>query len=299
MAQAYGLGRGLSSLIPKKSSGKNDDDNFQVRKLGWDDAENIATEKQGMEVDVENIMPNPHQPRVYFDPEKLEELSQSIKKHGVLQPLVVTKKGDAFELVAGERRLQASKMAGLKKVPVIVKNISEGDKLELAVVENIQRHDLNPIEEAKAYEKISRQFDLSQEEVARRLGKSRSLIANKIRLLNLPIEAQKALIGEQITEGHAKVILALDNPEKQRALLEMILKSRLTVRQTEEKVQEVSVRRHQRRINVDPQLKELEDKLTAFLGTKVRLKKNEDQSGKIIIDFYSGEDLENILGKIS
>ncbi len=301
MAHNYGLGRGLSSLIPPKQNkdkitGPREDYNYFGSSIS--SKSGVSGKKRDIqEVDIELISPNPHQPRVLFDEMKLKELAASIKEHGVIQPLVVTKKGDQFEIIVGERRLQASKIAGLKSVPVIVREASEQQKLELAVIENIQRHDLNPIEEAKSYGSLIDDFDLGQEEVALRVGKSRSTVANKIRLLTLPVEIQKSLIEGKITEGHAKAILAVDNPEKQRALYELILKNNLTVRQVEDKTKEISVRTHKRNITVDPETKQIEDEISQKLGTKVKISKS-GSGGKIIIEYYSKEELENIVSKI-
>lgn len=297
MAQNYGLGRGLSSLIPNKK--ENDDKvNFSARSISTRTDDSIRGDKYIVEVDVNNIVPNPHQPRVLFDDEKLEDLAKSIKQHGIIQPLVVSNNGVKYELIAGERRFQAAKIAGLNKVPVIVREASEKQKLELAIIENVQRHDLNAIEEATSYKKLMDEYQMNQEEVASRIGKSRSLVANKIRLLSLPIEIQKALIERRITEGHAKAILAIENPEKQRALFELILKGNLTVRQAEDKTKEISVKSHKRTMQSDPILKELEDRLVGILGTKVRVSKAGD-GGKIIIEYYSKEDLDSLLNKIS
>jgi ParB family transcriptional regulator, chromosome partitioning protein len=308
MTQNYGLGRGLSSLIPQKNAvsqqagktltkPKTDFNYFGAGdKAAWPVSKTV--DSGGVqEIEMIRIVPNPHQPRKDFNSEKMQELAASIKEHGVIQPLVVTKNGNIFEIIAGERRFQASKIAGLKTVPVIVREATEQQKLELAIIENIQRHDLNPIEEAKSYLKLAQEFDLSQDEIAKKVGKSRSAIANKERLLKLPIEIQKALIENKITEGHAKAILAIESPEKQRALFEMIIKGSLTVRQTEDKTKEVSVKTHQRTINVDPELKRIEDMLTGTLRTKVKLSKS-GSGGKIIIDYYSKEELNNILDKI-
>lgn len=298
MSQQFGLGRGLSSLIPNKQPVQKDADDFSRRVLGGSD-EAIRGDKYIIEVDVNQIVANPHQPRTQFDDEKLESLAQSIKMHGIIQPLIVSKKnGNQYELVAGERRFQAAKRVGFKKVPVIVREADELQKLELAIVENVQRHDLNPIEEGKAYQKLMEEFQMSQEEVALKMGKSRSFVANKIRLLSLPIEIQNGLIGGRITEGHAKAILSIPNSEKQRALYEMILKSNLTVRQIEEKTQEVSVRSHSRKVSVDPQVKELESILVEMLGTKVKISKS-GEGGKIVIEYYSKEDLESLLDKLA
>lgn len=298
MPQNYGLGRGLSSLIPKKSypaDSKNVSpvaDDFQIKDVKADIGKSI------IEVEISQIVPNPHQPRLSFNEEKLNELSSSIKEHGIIQPLIVTQSGGKFELVAGERRFEAAKRAGLSKVPVIVREAEEKQKLELAITENVQRHDLDAIEEAKAYQKLMNDFEMNQEEIAAKVGKSRSVVANKIRLLNLPIEIQKAVISGEISEGHAKSILALDNPEKQRALFELIKKNGLTVRQVEEKTKEVSVRSHKRSVNIDPETKELENKLMGILGTKVKLSKS-GKGGRIIIEYYSDEELDGILRKIS
>jgi len=313
MAQNYGLGRGLASLIPQKAKNitepKEDFSYFGAKPSGaslqnelknkttLNNEPNTSNAKSVQDIGINLIVPNPHQPRISFDAEKLQELANSIKEHGIIQPIVVTKNGNQYEIIAGERRFQASKLAGLTTIPVIVREANEQQKLELAIIENVQRHNLNPIEEAKSYRKLEDDFDMNQEEVALKVGKSRSAVANKTRLLNLPVEVQKAIISEKITEGHAKAILALENPEKQRALFEMILKNNLTVRQTEEKTKEISVQTHKRVIHLDPETKEVIDKLTGALGTKVKISKS-GQGGRILIDFYSNEELNNIVSKI-
>jgi ParB family transcriptional regulator, chromosome partitioning protein len=318
MAQNYGLGRGLASLIPpKKNTADFSSDVNKISKPQEDfnyfgpakgvtaavqinnqsaSAQTEPSKKEGnfQEIDVAMIIPNPHQPRGKMDEEKLAELSESIREHGIIQPLIVSRNNNHFEIIAGERRFLAAKQAGLIVVPAIVRDASEQQKLELAIIENIQRHDLNPIEEALSFQKLSDEFDLTQEAISQKLGKSRSVVANKLRLLNLPVEIQKALMEEKITEGHAKAILALVNPEKQRALFEMILKNNLTVRQTEDKTKETTVRMHRRKIMIDPELKTAEDELCQKLGTKVRLAKS-GNGGKIIIDYYSKEELNNLL----
>lgn len=296
MANNFGLGRGLSSLIPpKNNAGQGTDKKINITPPA---SLPVSTENKNNveEVDIAKVVPNPHQPRMSFDGEKLQELSNSIKEHGIIQPIIVTENKGQYEIIAGERRLQAAKMAGFKNIPAVVRKANDQQKLELAITENVQRHDLNPVEEAKSYLKLSQEFDLSQEEVAKKVGKSRSAVANKLRLLNLPVEIQKALIGGQITEGHAKAILALENPEKQRALFEMIVKNSLTVRQAENKTKEVSVRTHKRTLNLDPEIKEIEDELTAKLGTKVKVSKS-GEGGRIIIDYYSKEELDSLRSK--
>lgn len=300
MSQQFGLGRGLSSLIPNKQGAPEPTrsaDDFSQKIVASSTEESIRGDKYIIEADINNIVVNPHQPRRFFDEEKLENLSQSIKTHGIIQPLTVSKNGNQYELVAGERRFQAAKLAGLKKVPVIVRDVDELEKLELAIIENVQRHDLNPIEEGMAYQKLTEEYQMNQEEVAVKMGKSRSLVANKMRLLSLPVEVQKGLIDGKITEGHAKTILSLENPEKQRALYELILKSNLTVRQAEDKTKEVSVRSYHRTTSVDPEIKRIEEELVNLLGTKVKVSKSGD-GGKILIEYYSHEDLESLIDKI-
>jgi ParB family transcriptional regulator, chromosome partitioning protein len=307
MSNNYGLGRGLASLIPPKSNsgGQNAGSRINVTN---DDQEKVGAPRENtdvksessgaLEIEINLIDSNPHQPRLAFDQEKLESLAQSIKHHGIIQPLIVSQSNGRYELIAGERRFMAAKKAGLQKVPVIIREAEEKEKLELALIENVQRHDLNPVEEAKAYKKLADEFEMNQEEIADRVGKSRSAVANKIRLLNLPVEIQRAIIENKITEGHAKAILAMPNPEKQRALFEMIVKQNLTVRQVEDKTKEVSVRSHKRAVNADPETKELENKLMGLFGTKVKVSKS-GGGGRIIIEYYSDEELDSIIGKIS
>ncbi len=326
MAQQGGLGRGLASLIPqmkpssqtKKDSNKktkkginyfgNDVDlSFnKARKKNLSQSAEMGTSKVGnialksiMEISVNQISPNPHQPRVDFDEERLTELADSIKEHGVLQPLVISQNGkDDYELIAGERRLEAAKIAGLEKVPVILRKVDDQNKIELALIENIQRHNLNPIEEARAYKKMQDTFAMSQDEIAVKVGKSRSKVANSLRLLGLPVEIQKALVEGKISEGHARTILAIQNPEKQRALFEMIIKENLSVRQIEEKVREVTVGKHKRRIRqVDPETEKQEQELTESLGTKVKIKKGK-KGGQIVIEYYTDEDFDSLLARL-
>lgn len=302
MSKNYGLGRGLSSLIPPKRINEPDKNfnyfgnvSIPINSQG----EPAKDEKNNIkEIDIIKIVPNPHQPRINFDKEKLEDLAVSIREHGIIQPIVVSFSEGQFEIIAGERRFEAAKLAGLQTVPVIVREVTDQQKLELAIIENIQRHDLNLIEEAQSYLKLANDFDLSQEEIALKVGKSRSAVANKMRLLKLPVEIQKALMENKINEGHAKAILAIENPEKQRAFFDLILKSGMNVRQAEEKTKEVSVRTHKRVINIDPEIKEVEDQLSAFLGTKVKMSKSK-MGGRIMIEYYSKEELNNLLQKIS
>jgi ParB family transcriptional regulator, chromosome partitioning protein len=295
----FGLGRGLASLIPQKNQSGASQTTKNTPQMPAK-IQSEALQDDFLEVAIEKIASNPQQPRHNFDEKELADLAASIKEHGVIQPLVVAKIApEQYELIAGERRLKASKLAGLTMVPVIIREESgEREKLELALVENIQRHDLDVLEEARAYKKLIEEFDLTQEDVADKVGKSRSAVANKVRLLGLPIEIQRALSEGKITEGHARSILAIENQEKQRALFEMILKDNLTVRQTEDKVKEVTVTTHQRKIGSSVSPFQIEEEaLAARLGTKVSIKKA-GNGGKIVIDFYSREELDNILSKV-
>jgi ParB family chromosome partitioning protein len=286
------LGTGLSSLIPNKLN-KNKEINAPLKRKSFASSDSGEVVK----IPIDNITPNPNQPRHYFDEDNLKGLSESIKEHGIIQPVVVTKiNGDKFELIAGERRLQASKLVGLKEIPAIIRLATNQQKLELALVENIQRHNLNPVEEAKAYKKLQDEFNLTQAEISKKTGKSRSAIANIIRLLDLPVEIQRGIIAEKITEGHARAILGLENPEKQRALYELILKNNLTVRAVENKVKEITVHTHKRKVSkqADPYLQDLEDNIQQKLGTKVKIKKH-GTAGKITIDFFSDEEFDKII----
>ncbi|MEA1925676.1 MAG: ParB/RepB/Spo0J family partition protein [Patescibacteria group bacterium] len=324
MAQQGGLGRGLSSLIPSKKQKQNDNkENYfgsDVKEIAKDDSQGgekstgVAEDQQAqskqkignialksiMEVPIDAISPNPHQPREDFNESGLQELANSIREHGVLHPLIVSVKGSGgYELIAGERRLKASKIAGLEKIPIVVKDVNEQNKAELSLIENIQRYDLNPIEEAKAYEKLRNTFSITQDEIALRIGKSRSTVSNILRLLYLPIEIQKALINKVVTEGHARSILAISNPEKQRALFDLIVRESLTVRQTEDKVREVVTgTRVPKKRHINPDIQKYEEQLSQTLGTKVRIKKSKT-GGQIIINYYSDEEFNALLTNLS
>lgn len=288
------LGRGLSSLIPSKPN------KVEIKRNVVANTVNGVPGNAILEVDINKIIPNPEQPRKNFESVALKELSQSIKDKGILQPLVVTELGNGgYELVAGERRFQASKMAGLQKVPVVItKAKTNAEKLELALIENIQRRDLNPIEKASSFKRLQDEFNLTQEEVAKRLGKNRPSIANTLRLLDLPEKIQQAIKEERISEGHARSLVAVKDSQKQDMLFKAILNDKLSVRNTEEAVKKVKVQTHKRSIGVsDPDAKDLENRLIELLGTKVSVKKT-GKKGKIVIEFYSDEELNNIVNKI-
>jgi ParB family chromosome partitioning protein len=254
------------------------------------------------EIEVSRIQPNPWQPRKVFKQEFLQELADSIKEHGILQPLVVVPAGDGnYQIIVGERRWRASQLAGLTKVPVIVRDaMEEQQKLELALIENIQRHNLDPIEEAQAYQQLIDQYKLTQEEVAKKVGKGRTTVTNMIRLLNLPLKIQRGIADDEISEGHGRAILGLIGMEKQLAMYDMVVKENLTVRQVEDRVREIMERPKQvkaQRPNSDPELQAIETQLRGKLGTKVRVQKS-GEAGKITIEFYSQEELNSFLGKM-
>jgi len=260
-------------------------------------------------LEVEKIKPNPYQPRRDFDQEGLEELAASIREYGILEPLIVARqekevpggKETEYQLLAGERRLMAAKLAGLNTVPAIIRaNPEERHKLEIALTENIQRTDLNPLERARAFARLVDEFGLSQREVALRVGKSRETVANTLRLLSLPEEAQRALQDGRITEGHARAILAIDTVEKQRALLGEILVKNLNVREAEKLAHQFGAGgrpRPQIEVSLDPLSQELETKLEEVLGTKVSLRKY-GEKGIISINFHSPEELDAIVSRI-
>ncbi len=307
MSQQYGLGRGLASLIPPKKGttapveeGLSQNQSVQSKPASLPMATLSHPEMPVThEISIGSIIPNPNQPRLHFDETKLAELSESIKEHGIIQPLIVTKREGGYELIAGERRLQAAKRAGLTMVPVVVREAGNQEKLELAIIENIQRHDLNPIEEAKAYLRLAEEFGLHQDEVAQKMGKSRSTVANTLRLLTLPVEIQRAVMEGKLSEGHAKALLSIDNPEKQRALFELILKEELTVRETEDRARAVAVKSHLRTTReMSPEIVAKEEWLTEQLGTKVKIAAK-GKGGRIMIEYYSPEELNSILGKMA
>jgi ParB family chromosome partitioning protein len=251
------------------------------------------------EIDVTKVIPNPYQPRKTFNPEALQELADSIKEHGVIQPLVVTRTANGYELVVGERRFRASVLAGLLKVPAIVKaELEDQTKLEVALIENIQRQELNPIEEAQAYERLIKTFNITQDEVAKKVGKSRPAITNTLRLLNLPAEIQRAVIEGKISEGHGRALLGLPGAEKQLFMYKMILEQGLNVRQVESKVREVTKARAMDAASPDPKLIALESELRGKLGTQVKISR-QGRGGRITIEFFSDEELDDIVHKMA
>ena len=270
-----GLGKGLEALIPKA----------EQKEKGF-----------VVEMDVESLTPNLFQPRQNFDKEKMEELKGSIKKHGMIQPIVVRKMANGYEIVAGERRLKAAKEIGLKKIPAIIKSINNEKSLEIALVENIQREDLNPVEQANAFKRLVDEFNLTQQELAEATGKSRALVTNTIRLLKLNPEIQKNISEGKISFGHAKLLLSIEDEEVQKAVCDRIIVNGLSVRDTErlikniEKVQKKPFKVKNITIEHFP---EVEGRLRDVLGTKISIL-YDGKKGKINIEFYNKEDLRRI-----
>ncbi|MDF2461707.1 MAG: parB-like partition protein [Candidatus Saccharibacteria bacterium] len=286
-----GLGRGLDSLIPTAIV----EDEFDVT-AKVDEKGHRTTGEEIELVAVELVDPNPHQPRTVFDESALQALAASIRVHGILQPLVGSKVGGRYELIAGERRLRAAKIAGLDRVPMIVRTFDEQSKLELALLENLQRADLNPIELATAYKKLNDQFNLSLSQIGSRIGKSVPTISNTMRLLRLPLDAKRALVDLKITEGHARVLLTFENEkDKMLEMLDMIIRKHWNVRQTEEfargwRGEKGSKMLAQARIKEESALSV---ELANFLGAKV-IQKKRAKGGRLIIDYYSEEELDRI-----
>jgi ParB family chromosome partitioning protein len=278
--------------MAKKALGKG------LEALITDGIDSAISEGNIRYIDVDDIIPNRFQPRKSFDEETIGELARSIRDNGLLQPVVVRRKDDGFELIVGERRVKAAKKAGLKEIPALVKDLSEGKLLELALIENVQREDLNPIEEATAYRMILERDMVTQEELAGRLGKSRSYIANMVRILDLPPDIRENVSRGTISVGQAKVILSLDTEAERQALAKKILTEGLTVRQTEGIVKKRDVPRGTNPHKKDPAIVEIEDKLRDRLGTKVAVDYRKGK-GFIRIDFYSDDDLERIVEEIT
>ena len=281
MTRKSGLGRGLDSLIPLQES---------------------SSLSQGIQhIPVGDISPNPRQPRSNFDELELEELASSIREHGIIQPLVLVEAEESgkYCLIAGERRWLAARKAGLDSVPAIIRQASPQELLEIALVENVQRSDLSPLEAAEAYRQLSEDFQLSHEQIAVRVGKSRTAVTNTLRLLKLPASVQKALAGGHISEGHARALLALSSTHAQVAALETILRHDLNVRQAEELVRKLSGEKPapQQKPAPPPELAALEERLRLQLGTKVSLNHGQ-KGGTLVIHYYSDEELDNLVLRI-
>mgnify|MGYP001568381293 FL=1 len=273
------LGKGISALIPEKEVGRKDEIIY---------------------VQTDQIKPNPFQPRESFDNQSIQELAQSIKEKGVIQPLLVRRRGDYYELIAGERRIRAANLLGLKEIPIIIKDVEDSDSLELALIENIQREGLNPIEEAHAYQYLIDKFKVTQEKISGVLGKARVTITNTLRLLKLPLEIQEEMKKGRISFAHGRALLEIEDANQQRRLVQKVISEGLSVRELESLIKTQRSRAPKRRIslaNRDPQLAVLEEQLQHALATKVRISKRKKR-GYISIEFYSQEDLERIVNTI-
>lgn len=290
MQKTSGLGRGLGSLIPSKKSVK------EILGNESEVADILDIREKISDLPVDKITPNPHQPRTNFDEDELQELVESIKEHGVIQPLIVSKSPSGWQLIAGERRLRSAKLAGLATVPAIVREMSEQKKIEIALIENLQRKNLNSLETAFAYQKLIDEFNLTQEQLAKRVGKNRSTVANTLRILTVIDEVKEAIRDGKISEGHARVLAGL--PESDQLLtLHKILSGSLSVRDTEKAGRQVVVKKHIRKVSFDPEIKAKEELLQSSLGTKVEIKKS-GSSGQIIIKFFSEEELKTLIDRI-
>jgi len=284
------LGKGLEALIPSTPL-------LRTREALFDPG--ASSRESIVKIPLDKIQPNPYQPRLEIDPQGLLDLAQSVREKGIVQPVIVRQKGDLYELIAGERRWRAVREAGLSEIPAIIRNVQDEDLLELALVENIQREGLNAIEEARAYQRLQDEFKLSQADVAEKVGKDRSTIANTLRLLALPDEIQRYISTGLLSEGHARAVLALTSQELQILLARKILAGKLSVRQTEHEVvvlQRTSKHEHRKRTGLhrDAHLLSLEEEMQRILGTKVRIHRRGGR-GKIEIEFYGQEDLERII----
>ena len=281
------LGKGLGSLIPNKKQ--------KSVIMSSDFDENLDDQKIEL-VALEDITSNPWQPRTHFDRDKLDELAQSIKQHGILQPLIVSKEGDKYQLIAGERRFKAAQILEISEAPVIVKDVSDRDKLELAIVENIQRRDLNPLETANSYKRLVEEFGLSNEAIAEQVGKGVSTVANFLRLLKLPVVVKEAMAKGEITMSHAKIILSYKTKEEQVKAFKQIIKNDLSVTDLNEMHKKSAAKANKEKPR-DPVLASWEDKLTKNIGAKVKIQKR-GEKGFIKINFHSHSELKNILDKL-
>jgi len=291
------LGRGLGSLIPQKKV-TSTTKTTQIKSNKETSSNVIEDVKEGVNfVPTNKIIPNPMQPRLHFSPTEMEELVSSIKHHGILQPLVVSPLNNGtYELIAGERRLRASKLANLNTVPVLIKNVTDHEKLELAMIENLQRHDLNAIEEAKGYKQLMDDFNFTQEEVSKKMGKSRPVVANMMRLLKLPTKIQNALMSGRISTSGGRVLAGITDSKQQEDLFNKMLDG-LTVRESEVKAQTSSTKHSKRQLQ-SPLYADLEQKLMDLLGTRVNIKKS-GKTGKLVVEFYSDDELQKIVKNLN
>ena len=299
MAAARGLGKGLDALIPSGMNEKSVSNKEKEKK-------NASSEKTGGEtlVNITKVEPNREQPRKNFDEDALEELADSIKQFGLLQPILVQDRKTYYEIIAGERRWRAAKKAGLKEVPVIIKNLTEQEIVEIALIENIQREDLNPIEEAQAYKRLLTEFNLKQDEVAERVAKSRTAVTNSMRLLKLCDDVQQMIIDGMISTGHARALISIEDSEQQYQIAQQIFDEKLSVRDVEKLVKNLGKpAKAKKTVMTDKSLEavyqDIEENLKQKLRTKVSITSKGNGAGKIEIEFYSHDDLEKLMDLLS
>lgn len=289
-----GLGKGLDSLIPNKSNKSPSSKEKQVTKT---EKEEKSTGSGEILVKINEVEPNREQPRKDFDEDSLMELADSIKQFGILQPLIVQKKKDYYEIIAGERRWRAAKLAGIKEVPIIVKEYTDQEIVEISLIENIQRENLNPIEEAMAYKRLLEEFNLKQDEVAERVSKSRTAVTNSMRLLKLSDRVQQMIVDDMISTGHARALLAIDDEEQQYMLANKIFDEKLSVRETEKIVKALkNPKKEVKKVNREHMFvyTNLEEHMKNIIGTKVSVSPKANGKGKIEIEYYSEDELERI-----
>lgn len=306
MAKRTGLGKGLGAIFGDEvmeSAAEEQEAKHQAKSKSAQEPEKKEEENDiGKElmVKVTAIEPNREQPRKDFNEEAMEELAESMKVYGVLQPLLVQKKGDYYEIIAGERRWRAAKLAGLKEVPVVIREYTKQQTMEIALIENVQREDLNPIEEAKAYQRLIQEFELKQEEIAARVGKNRVTITNSMRLLKLDERVQDLLIQNQITGGHARALLSVEDGQLQYELSGKIIAENLSVRETEKLVKSLSKKKNPKEKKVEDEsltliFRDLEERMKSAMGTKVSINRKDKNKGRVEIEYYSESELERIV----
>lgn len=294
MAVKKGLGKGLGNLIPES------DKEAQKTKVVEKVVEKKVIVKEPAEtiVKINEVEPNKNQPRRTFDEDALLELAESIKQHGVIQPLIVKKRDKYYEIIAGERRWRAAKMAGLKEIPIVIKDLSDQEIMEVALIENIQREDLNPIEEAQAYQRLIKEYNYKQDELAERVSKSRVAVTNSMRLLKLDERVQKMIIDDMISAGHARALLAITDSEKQYTVAMKVFDEKLSVRETEKLIKNLD-KQVKPKVNTTPEndfvYRDIENKLKESMGTKVIIHNKDNNKGKIEIEYYSQDDFERIV----
>ena len=305
-AKRKGLGKGINNLIPetdviRSTPKKKTEKKEVVKEVVKEVIKEVKVPVPGdTMMKISDIEPNREQPRKNFDKEALEELADSIKQYGLIQPIVVQKKDDYYEIIAGERRWRAAKLAGLTEIPVIVKEFSEQELVEISLIENIQREDLNPVEEAMAYKRLIDEFHLKQDEIAERVGKSRTAVTNAMRLLKLSEKVQQMLIDEMITAGHARAILSIADKEKQESIAMKVFDEKLSVRETEALVKRMleppkTAKKSKFSSAEDAIYESLEEKMKSIMGTRVQIHRKKNDKGKIEIEYYSKDELERII----